>query len=100
MTPSTKNATREERLRRTRRTASPRGDSRSRIGAVLPAKSWVCQGIEQISEKASECDHDAADDDAAHHELIVAGPNREHDRVPHALPREDLLDEKSAGEQS
>src|SRR5258708_5456361 len=100
MTPSTKSATREERLRSTRRTASPSGDSRRRIGALLPAKSWVCQGIEQVSEKASESDHDAADDDAAHHELIVPRPDRVHDSGTHTGPREDLLDEKSAGEQS
>src|SRR5450759_5085685 len=100
MTPSTKNATREDGLRRMRRTPSASGDSRGHVGPLVAAKSWVCQGIEQVGEKASERDHDAADDDAAHQERIVARADRVDHRVSHSRPGEDLLDEKSAREKS
>src|SRR6266550_6438784 len=97
MTPRTKKATREDGLRRIRRTPSASGDSRGRAGLVA-AESWICPGIEQVVEKASEGDHDAADDDAAHHEWIIARADRAHDRVAHTGPGEDLFDEKGTGE--
>src|SRR6266853_1461164 len=99
MTPSTKKATREDGRRRIRRTPSASGDSRGRASLVA-AESWICPGIEQVGEKASQSDHDAADDDAAHHEWIIARADRAHDRVAHTGPREDLFDEKGTGEKS
>src|ERR1700730_220855 len=97
MTPSTKKATREDGRRRIRRTPSASGDSRGRA-VLVAAESWICPGIEQVGEKASECDHDGADDDAAHHELIITRADRADDFVAHTAPSEDLLDEKGAGE--
>src|ERR1700686_4754560 len=99
MTPSTNKATREEGLRRIRRTPSASGDSRG-SAALAAAESWICPGIEQVGEEASERDHDAANDDAAHHEWIIARADRAHDRVAHSLPGEDLFDEKGTGEKS
>src|ERR1044072_431397 len=96
--PNTSTAMRDDRLRRTARTPSPRGDSRGGAGSVR-AEPWVCPGIEEIGDQTAEGDHDTANDDAADDEWIIARADGIDDGVTHAGPRKDLLDEKGAGQQ-
>src|SRR5206468_12125027 len=95
--PNTKSATRDDGLRRIRRTPSASGDSRGRAGLVA-AEPWVCPGIEQVGEKTSNGDHDAANDHASHRQWIIACGDGVDDGESHSGPGEDLLDEERTGE--
>src|SRR5438105_5075264 len=97
ITPSTKSATREERLRKIIRRVRPSGDSRGR-GGLVTAESGVSPGIEQVREQAAESDHNAADDHSADDERIVARTDCVDHCVAHSGPGEDAFDEKRAGE--
>src|SRR2546423_8211696 len=96
--PSTTSATRDDGLRRMLRTVRPSGDSRGRPG-LAAAESWVGPGIKQVGKKTSKRDHDTADNYAAHNQWIIARADGIDDSVAHAGPRENLLDEKSAGQE-
>src|SRR5215210_6324856 len=99
MSPSTTSAARDVFQRRSQRIPSASGLSRGR-GGLIRSESWICPGIEQVSEQASKHYHDAADDHATHDERIIAGADGVDERESHAWPGEDLLDEERAGEES
>src|SRR5688572_3717823 len=99
MIPSTTRAMRDDLARRIRRTPRASGDSRGR-GALMGAKSWVCPGIEEIGENASECYHDASEDHSTDDERVVASADGVDDGEAHSRPGEDFLNEKRAGEES
>src|SRR2546429_1978932 len=97
MTPSTKSATRDDGLRRIRRKPIASGDSRGRA-TLVGAESRVCPDIEQVGEKTSNRDHDAADDDSPDDEWIITGGDGVDDGIAHTWPGKDLLDEECAGQ--
>src|SRR5688572_7364641 len=99
MIPSTTSAARDVFQRSSQRTPSASGVSRGRAGLMIP-ESWVCPGIEQIGEQASQRHHDAADDDSTDDERIIARADGVDDGESHSRPGEDLLDEERAGEES